>query len=74
MDKREDEQCTGTGIDKSWLVRSDLINQGLTQGMKFDDGKRDYTLLPWGGVEEIVKVLEFGAADRKSTRLNSSHT
>jgi len=61
MDKREDEQCTGTGIDKRWLVRSDQINQGVTQGMKFDDGKRDYTLLPWTGVEAIVKVLEFGA-------------
>lgn len=30
-------------------------------GMKFDGGKRDFTLLPWAGVEEIVKVLEFGA-------------
>lgn len=33
----------------------------MTQGMKFDSGKLDYTLLPWDGVEEVVKVLEFGA-------------
>lgn len=40
-------------------------------GMKFDDGKRDFTLLPWAGVEEIVKVLEFGA--RKYDRDNWKH-
>ncbi len=34
----------------------------MTQtGMKFDAGKLDYTLVPWDGLEEIVKVLEFGA-------------
>ena len=30
-------------------------------GMKFDQEKPDYTLLPWGSVEEIVKVLDLGA-------------
>lgn len=30
-------------------------------GMKFDSGKLDYTLIPWDGLEEVVKVLEFGA-------------
>lgn len=30
-------------------------------GIKFDGDKRDFTLLPWSSVEEIVKVLEFGA-------------
>lgn len=30
-------------------------------GMKFDGAKPDYTLLPWEGVEEIVRVLDFGA-------------
>jgi hypothetical protein len=29
--------------------------------MKFDQEKPDYTLLPWGSVEEIVKVLDLGA-------------
>ena len=40
-------------------------------GMKFDGGKRDFTLLPWAGVEEIVKVLEFGA--QKYDRDNWKH-
>ena len=33
----------------------------LAQGMKFDTAKPDYTLVPWRSVEEIVKVLDFGA-------------
>jgi hypothetical protein len=30
-------------------------------GMKHDSGKLDYTLVPWDGLEDVVKVLEFGA-------------
>lgn len=30
-------------------------------GMKHDDGKIDWTLLPWGPLQEVVKVMEFGA-------------
>lgn len=41
------------------------------KGMKFDQGKIDYTLLPWAGVEEVVKVLEFGA--QKYARDNWRH-
>jgi hypothetical protein len=33
----------------------------LEAGMKFDGGKLDYTLVPWEGMDEVVKVLEFGA-------------
>lgn len=40
-------------------------------GMKFDSGKLDYTLIPWDGLEEIVKVLEFGA--KKYARDNWRH-
>jgi hypothetical protein len=32
-----------------------------SQGIKFDDGKLQWDLLPWDGVAEIVKVLQFGA-------------
>ena len=42
-----------------------------TQGMKFDSNKLDYTLVPWEGMEEIVKVLEFGA--KKYARDNWKH-
>lgn len=31
------------------------------EGMKFDSGKTEWSLLPWKQVEKIVKVLEFGA-------------
>ncbi len=31
------------------------------EGKKFDDGKLPYDLLPGDAVEEIVKVLQFGA-------------
>lgn len=31
------------------------------EGMKFDSNKLDYTLVPWEGMDEVVKVLEFGA-------------
>jgi len=33
----------------------------IQTGRKFDSGKLDYTLIPWDGLEEVVKVLEFGA-------------
>ncbi len=35
------------------------------KGLKYDDGKRDWSLLPWEAVEEIVRVLEFGAKKYK---------
>lgn len=30
-------------------------------GVKYDTGKRQWSLLPWRGAEEVVRVLEFGA-------------
>lgn len=33
----------------------------LNTAIKHDTGKRDWSLLPYDSVEEIVKVLEFGA-------------
>lgn len=32
-----------------------------TEGRKFDHGKPDYTLLPFGALQDVVKVLGFGA-------------
>lgn len=40
-------------------------------GRKFDAGKLDYTLLPFEAVDEIVKVLMFGA--QKYDRDNWRH-
>lgn len=47
---------------EDWMVAQ------KTTGMKFDTDKLDYTLLPWDSIEDIVKVLEFGA--RKYARDN----
>jgi hypothetical protein len=46
-------------IDSSKQI--EMFPEDTTKGMKFDSGKLDYTLVPWDGFEEIVKVLEFGA-------------
>lgn len=42
-----------------------------TTGRKFDAGKLDYTLVPFEAVDEIVKVLMFGAQkyDRHNWKL-----
>lgn len=42
-----------------------------TAGRKFDAGKLDYTLLPFEALDEIVKVLMFGA--KKYDRDNWRH-
>ena len=39
-------------------VDSDFIKP--IQAVKFDEGKRDWSLLPYDSIEEIAKVLEFG--------------
>lgn len=49
-------------------TRADLEAQ---IGRKFDGGKPDWTLVPMGAVEEIVKVLMFGA--QKYERDNWQH-
>ncbi|CAB5220177.1 hypothetical protein UFOVP232_74 [uncultured Caudovirales phage] len=51
-------------------TRDDKIRDPLA-GMKFDSGKLDYTLVPWDGMEEVIKVLEFGA--KKYARDNWKH-
>jgi hypothetical protein len=44
-------------------LNKDQLEQ-LTQSasaVKFDSGKLDWSLLPWDTLEEIIKVLQFGA-------------
>lgn len=33
----------------------------MSNGVKYDDGKLDYTLLPYEALQEVVKVLMYGA-------------
>jgi len=40
-------------------------------GRKFDQGKPDFTLLPWEALESVVRVLEFGL--KKYDRDNWKH-
>ncbi len=40
----------------------------MTGAMRADSGKRDWDLVPWRQLEEVVKILEFGA--RKYDRWN----
>ncbi len=56
-----------------WTTEEEEAMQQMlkTHGMKYDTDKPDYTLLPWDAVEEIVKVLDFGA--RKYARDNWKH-
>lgn len=41
---------------------SSLLSSVLPTGEKYDAGKPDWSLLPLGAVEEVVKVLGFGAS------------
>ena len=43
----------------------------MTEGKKYDTDKLDYSLVPWRAVDEVVKVLMFGAA--KYQRDNWKH-
>lgn len=33
----------------------------MTQGMKFDQGKPRYDLVPWEAMDDVVRVLTYGA-------------
>ena len=50
--------------EEAMLALADQMTKAadrMEAGMKFDGGKLDYTLVPWEGMDEVVKVLEFGA-------------
>jgi len=37
------------------------VTNSNSKGVKYDEDKSDYTLLPGGALDEIVAVLQFGA-------------
>jgi hypothetical protein len=43
----------------------------MDKGVKHDSAKPDYSLLPFGAVDEVVKVLTYGA--KKYDRFNWEH-
>ncbi|CAB5195132.1 hypothetical protein UFOVP176_62 [uncultured Caudovirales phage] len=40
------------------LTKQGKIN---TKGLKYDSGKLNWSLMPFGALQEVVKVLEFGS-------------
>lgn len=51
-----------TFIDKSRLgVFTNPFTLDVAKATKFDEGKLDWSLLPYDAVEDIVQVLAFGA-------------
>ena len=42
--------------------QSNLKKKSNIKGKKYDQGKTDWSLLPWHEVEQVVRVLMFGAA------------
>jgi hypothetical protein len=53
-DKREDE------TEVHFIKVIPIQTKQPQEGMKFDQGKLDYLLLPFKAITEVVKVLEFG--------------
>jgi hypothetical protein len=53
------------------LPMPEVDTEAPEPGRKFDAGKLDYTLVPFEGLEEIIKVLMFGA--QKYDRHNWKH-
>lgn len=57
------------------LVEDNAVRLAVSRargvGFKADQGKPDWTLVPWDGLERVVRVLEFGAKkyDRDNWRL-----
>jgi hypothetical protein len=47
------------------------MSEQTTVGMKFDHAKPDYSLVPFGALDEVVKVLTYGA--KKYDRHNWQH-
>lgn len=43
----------------------------MSQGIKFDHDKPDYSLMPFGALDEVAKVLTYGA--KKYDRHNWKH-
>lgn len=58
-------KAAGTTLNAEQQAAASLV------GRKFDAGKLDYTLVPFDAMDEIVKVLDFGA--KKYDRDNWRH-
>lgn len=51
-------------LDKAHFVQGKSFSERNTnnsEGKKYDQGKQDWTLLPWASIRQVVAVLDFGA-------------
>lgn len=71
LHKEEPEHPIGNPVllDKCFGVEVDCSQP--TSGKKFDNGKPDWTLMPWRELEQVLEILEFGA--KKYSRDNWQH-
>ena len=55
---------SNNGINEAITTEQGIASHAadaLVYATKYDGGKTDWSLLPWDAVEEIIKVLQFGA-------------
>lgn len=57
----KDSMVVGSAVPSSGPVASTYNEKAQGPGKKFDTGKDRWDLLPMGPVEDVVKILTFGA-------------
>jgi len=46
---------------EEYMASLSIPDEVKTKGLKLDDGKLNWSLMPFGALQEVVKVLEFGS-------------
>lgn len=46
---------------EAYMASLSIPEEVSTKGLKYDTGKLNWSLLPFGALQEVVKVLEFGS-------------
>ena len=60
-DSRSELGVPVSEIRENLVPSQEKVLTKVIEGRKYDTGKLRYTLLPWTAVNEVVKVLEYGA-------------
>ncbi len=46
---------------EEYMASLSIPEEVSTKGLKYDSGKLNWSLMPFGALQEVVKVLEFGS-------------
>jgi hypothetical protein len=46
---------------EEYMASLNIPQESNTKGIKYDSGKLNWSLMPFGALQEVVKVLEFGS-------------